>query len=459
MIALRHSLWFRLTAAFLLVALVGITAVALLATQTTTTNFRHFLSQNQESEWETVVDNLANLYQRQGNWIGAAALIQSGRPGLGAGGGGGVGVALLDSNGVEIAAGGGRGSRPTGVTDADLALPVVVGGQQVALLLVREPGGSGGRAAEQFLVDVNRALWLGGGLSVLLALGLGALLARWLTRPLSQLTQATRQMAQGNLAQQVPVAGQGELGELARSFNQMAGTLAAVEQQRQQLLADVAHELRTPLSIMRGHMEAMLDGVFEVSPDNLALVHEETLLLGRLVEDLRTLSLAESGQLPLNMRLTDLRDLVQQALAAFTPLAEAEGVQLRAQVAAAAPLLLADPDRLQQVLGNLLSNALRHVARGDTAVPIVQIDLTVQADAVLISVTDNGPGLTAAGQQHVFDRFWRADSARTRDEGGSGLGLAISRAIVEAHHGRIWVASEPGAGATFVFSLPVVGDR
>ncbi|MCA9958731.1 MAG: HAMP domain-containing protein [Anaerolineales bacterium] len=457
MTPLRHSLWFRFTAAFLLVALVGITAVALLATQATSANFRHYLSQDQAGEWAGLVNNLANLYQRQGNWAGAAAFIQAERPGQGQGFGG-VGLVLLDMDGVEIAAGGGRGSRPSSAADADLVLPIVVNGEEVATLLVREPGSSGSRAAEQFLADVNRALWIGGGLSVLLALALGVVLARWLTRPLSHLTQATQQMARGDLAQQVPVQAQGELGQLARSFNQMAGALAAAEQQRRQLLADVAHELRTPLSIMRGHMEAMLDGVFDMSPDNLALVHEETLLLGRLVEDLRTLSLAESGQLPLNERASDLRDLVQQALSAFLPLAEAEDVQLDATIPAAVPLVLADPDRLQQVLGNLVSNALRHVVRGDTAVPAVQIRLEAQPDAVMIQVVDNGPGLSATGKQHVFDRFWRADSARARDEGGSGLGLAISRAIVEAHHGRIWVESEPGAGATFAFALPIMNN-
>lgn len=451
---MRHSLWFRLTAAFLLVAFVGITAVALLANQATTTNFRHFLTQDQADQWQGMVTNLENLYQRQGNWVGAEALIQIARPGQGQGFGG-TSVVLLDTNGNVLVATGGRGNRPDSMETADLSLPIVVDGQTVAFLLVREPGNSSGRASQQFLADVNRALWLGGGVSVLLALGLGMFLARWLTRPLSQLTQATRQMAQGKLTQQVPIQAQGELGELAHSFNQMAGALAAAEQQRQQLLADVAHELRTPLSIMRGHMEAMLDGVFPVSPDNLGLVHEETLLLGRLIEDLRTLSLAESGQLTLNERLTDLRDLTQQALAAFAPLAEAEGVRLSMTVPESVPLVLADPDRLQQVMGNLISNALRHVQGGGAAVPAVQLQVTVQDSAVVVSIVDNGPGLSAAGQQHVFDRFWRADSARTRDQGGSGLGLAICRAIVLAHNGRIWVESELGAGAVFAFSLPI----
>ncbi len=445
--SLLHTLWFRLTAAFLLVAIIGVVAVALLANQATTVGFRAYLT---ESQWTELRTDLANLYARQGNWEGVDLLLSAARPGQG-----GSGLLLLDEAGNQVAAAGGRGNRPAGMEDADSALPIEVNGRIVGTLLVKLPGGTGvgAHAAEQFLTEVNKALWIGGGLSVLLALALGVLLARRLTRPLTQLTQATRQMSQGDLHQQVPVQSQGELGELAASFNQMSGALALAEQQRQQLLADVAHELRTPLSIMRGHLEAMLDGVFDISADNLALVHEESLLLGRLVEDLRTLSLVESGQLPLNMRIVDLGRVVQQAAAAFEPLAEAEGVQLNVSVPAMVPPVLADPDRLQQVLGNLTANALRHVGQGKRQQPAVHLRLVALDDAVQVQVADNGPGLSPEAQAHVFDRFWRAESSRTRDQGGSGLGLAICRGIVEAHNGRIWVEDTPDGGATFVFEL------
>lgn len=447
--AVRHTLWFRLTAAFLLVAVIGVAAVALLANQATTTGFRAYLT---ESQWAQLRSDLANLYEKQGNWEGVELLLSSVRPGQG-----GSALLLLDEEGRQIAASGGRGNRPTGLEDAELALPVVIDGRTVGTLLINLPGGTGAgtRAAESFLAEVNQALWIGGGLAVLLALALGVLLARRLTRPLTQLTQATRSMAQGDLNQQVPVQSPGEMGELATSFNQMAGALALAERQRQQLLADVAHELRTPLSIMRGHMEAMLDGVFDLSADNLALVHEESLLLGRLVEDLRTLSLVESGQLPLNLRPTDMTCVVQQAAAAFEPLAEAEGVQLIVSAPIAVPPVLADPDRLQQVLANLIANALRHVRHGEGQRFTLHLRLAERDDGVQVQVADNGPGLSPEAQARVFDRFWRADNSRTRDQGGSGLGLAICRGIVEAHHGRIWVEETPGGGATFVFQLPI----
>lgn len=442
-----HTLWFRLTAAFLLIAIVGVAAVALLANQATTTGFRAFLT---EAQWADLRADLANLYARQGNWVGAELLLSAGRPGQG-----GTGLLLLDENGAAVAAAGGRANRPTGHVDADAALPILVNGRSVATLLIKFPSGGGGaRAAESFLAQVNRALWVGGALSVLLALALGAWLARRLTRPLNDLTQATRQMAQGHLNQQVPPA-QGELGELAASFNQMAGALAQAEQQRQQLLADVAHELRTPLSIMRGHIEAMLDGVFPLSPDNLAVVHEETLLLGRLVEDLRTLSLLESDRLPWNLRPTDLAQVLRQTAIAFEPLAEAEEVQLALDAPADLPLVLADPDRLQQVTGNLVANALRHLAQSARQPRQLRLTARPLSDQVQVCVADNGPGLSPEARAHVFDRFWRGERSRSRDQGGSGLGLAICRGIVLAHNGRIWAEETPGGGATFCFTLPV----
>jgi signal transduction histidine kinase len=359
----------------------------------------------------------------------------------------------LDANGDTAVIAGGQRNRPATIDDANVILPIAVNGRVVGTLLVREPGGQGERAADQYLLDVNRAIWLGGLAAVLLALVLGLLLARRLTRPLSQLTQASRKLAAGELGQQVNVGHQGEVGELADSFNQMSAALAHAEQQRQQMLADIAHELRTPLSITRGHLEAMLDGVFPTTPDNLALIHEETILLGRLVEDLRTLSLAEAGQLSLDKTPLDLTELAAQAVAAFDPLAESEGVRLLVQLPDMPIQITADAGRLRQALGNLLSNALRHVTKGENGLPQVTVSLVHQNGTARLSVADNGPGLSPEAQAHVFDRFWRADSARSRDRGGSGLGLAICRAIVDAHNGRIWVESTPGHGATFTIEL------
>lgn len=448
---IRHALWFKLTAAFLLVAAAGVIIVAILANRATTVGFRHYLNQDVANQWADLQDQLTRYYGRQGNWEGVESLLVAAGPGRGQGGGS---LVLLAGDGQVVALAGGRRNYPTSAAEADVNLPILVDGQQAGTLLVRQPGGAGGGAGEQFLVQVNNAIWWGGLAAVLLALFLGVFLARRLTQPLRQLTEATHKMARGELGQQVSTGERGEIGELSTSFNQMSVALAASEKQRQQMLADVAHELRTPLSITQGHIEAMLDGVFETTPDNLALVHEETLLLGRLVDDLRTLSLAEAGQLSLDRVTVNLTDLMVQSVSAFEPLAEAEGVELEAVVSPEAVMITADPGRIRQVLGNLLSNALRHVNAGENGPPQVTSSLINQGDVAQLRVSDNGPGLSPEAQQHIFDRFWRADPARSRDQGGSGLGLAICRAIVNAHDGRIWVESTAGQGATFIVELP-----
>jgi signal transduction histidine kinase len=260
------------------------------------------------------------------------------------------------------------------------------------------------------------------------------------------------------LEQQVPVSSRDELGDLARDFNQMAQALRLSEVQRRQMLADTAHDLRTPISVMRSHLEAMLDGVFEPTPENLAVVHEETLLLSRLVDDVRTLSLAEAGQLPLTMEEVNLVGLVQAVAAAFAPLAEADGIQMTVETIPV-PSTQGDPARLQQLLSNLLANALRYAPQGNADEPWVNITLASAGDSIQIAISDSGPGLSAEQQAQVFDRFWRSDAARNRNQGGSGLGLAIAQGIAHAHAGEITVDSVSGSGSTFTLVLPATAAR
>jgi len=452
---LTHRLLFRLTTAFLLVALVGVVIVALLTNRATTTGFRRFLDAGAGAAWTGLQAELEDLYQRQGHWNNAAALLEDA---VGSGRGqGNTTLTLVDVRNNLIATSSARRGQGQGAGQSanSLRLPIDANGQTVATLIINSPGLGGGRAAEAFLAEVNRAIWLGGLAAVLLALALGAWLAYRLTRPLSQLTQATQEMAAGRLSQTIVIDDRGELGELADSFNQMADSLAEAEQQRRQLFADVAHELRTPLSVLRGQLEAMLDGVFPFTAENLAVAHEETLLLGRLVDDLRTLSLAETGQLTLACRATDPKEAVDRAAMAFGPLFEAEAVGLLTDVAPDLPAVWADGERLQQVLGNLLANALRYAAKAEGRPPLVRLATALEGEMVRFSVSDNGPGLLSEAQAHVFDRFWRGDPSRNRTEGGSGLGLAICRALVLAHGGQIRVESAPGKGTAFHFTLPV----
>ncbi len=445
---MRANLSAKLTLAFVLVALAGIVLVAILANRATAVSFQRYLLAGDTQRLQTLAEDIGLLYSEHGDWAGVNALLRDSDIGPEAGSGGYF-LRVHDNSGQVVASRGGQG-RPS--IDFEQQVPIFSSDRQVGTLLAA-PAGQGERAAEQFLASVNQALLWAGATAVLIALLLGILLARQLTRPLRRLTAAARGVAAGDFSQRVPVTRSDELGDLARDFNQMAGALETSEATRRQMLADTAHDLRTPISIMRSHLEAMLDGVFAPTPENLAVVHEETLLLSRLVEDVRTLSMAEAGQLPLALQKVDLAEQVQSAAAAFTPLAEADGITLRVAFSAA-PTVTADPARLQQVLANLLANALRYAPQGSSDQPEVQIELSTGDGRARISVTDNGPGLQPDQQVHVFDRFWRSDAARSRGEGGSGLGLAIARGIVEAHGGTIELSSTPGAGTTFTVSLP-----
>ena len=315
-------------------------------------------------------------------------------------------------------------------------------------LVVGSPPPLGG-LEQRYLSQTNRALLYSalGGLA--LALIFGILLARALTQPVRQLTRAIRSMAGGELRQTVPVASKDELGELALAFNQMSADLDRLQRARRQMTADIAHDLRNPLTVIAGYIESMQDGVLKPTPERLDVLQTEVRHLQRLVEDLRTLSQAESGELSLNRERVDPRELLERMIQSYGPLAGKVGIKLRTQVESNVRDLDADPDRLAQVLGNLISNSLRYTAENGEIV----LGAQEVGDSVVLSVTDNGRGIPADALPYIFDRFYRADSARTRaDE--SGLGLAIARSVVVAHGGSISAESALGAGTTMKITLP-----
>jgi len=251
----------------------------------------------------------------------------------------------------------------------------------------------------------------------------------------------------------VPVQSHDELGELAVNFNQMAGTLETQETLRRNLMADIAHELRTPLAGIQGTVEAFQDDVFLPTPENFAIMHEEIMLINRLVEDLRTLANAEAGKLTFDYTLLDLRDLAQRQVAAFQYRALAQGILLTLVAEEALPPVKGDEQRLSQVLTNLLDNALRHTPDGGS----VCVQVSNVNTGVDIAVRDTGEGIPAADLPYIFERFYRTDRSRSRETGGSGLGLAIARQLVEAQGGRIWANSPPPGqmhGAEFHVFLP-----
>lgn len=262
--------------------------------------------------------------------------------------------------------------------------------------------------------------------------------------PIGDVMEAAKRVAGGDYGVRVEARGSKEVRGLVESFNEMAARLHANERQRRALLADVAHELRTPLSVIRGNVEGMLDGVYARDDEHLAPVLEETEVMARLLDDLRTLSTAEAGALRLHREPTDAAELVAEAVAAYAPRADAAGIALSQEVAPV-PELDVDPVRVRQVLDNLLANALRHTPRGGA----VRVEARPDGGGVAFAVCDTGRGIAPDDLSHVFDRFWK-----TADSGGSGLGLAIARGLVEAHGGAIRAESRVGQGTTMRFTLP-----
>jgi two-component system sensor histidine kinase BaeS len=309
-----------------------------------------------------------------------------------------------------------------------------------------------GPAERAYLAATSNSLWVAGGLAVLAAVGVGLLLARQISGPLRDLTSAARRMASGDLEGRVPVRSADELGQLAAAFNSMAEAVGRQQALRRRMAADVAHELRTPLAVIRADFEAMLDGVRPLSAEAVAEVHGETRLLSRLIDDLRDLSLAETGQLPLRKVPTDLGELARASAARFVPRTEERGVGLEVAAADDLPRADVDPDRVSQILGNLLENALRHTPPGG------RVELSVgpgeEPTTLQVTVRDSGPGIPAEHLPNVFEHFYRVDRARSRSAGGSGIGLAVVKQLVEAHGGRVWAESPPGRGATFGVELP-----
>lgn len=306
------------------------------------------------------------------------------------------------------------------------------------------------QAQSDFLDNLRRTLWIAGIAGVVVAILLGALFTRQIVAPLGKVTAAAKRVAHGAFDQKVDIGGAGELNELGKSFNFMAATLARDQQLRRNMVADIAHELRTPLTILQGNVEAMLDGLLPPDKENLTSLHQETLLLKRLVDDLRTLSLAEAGQLEFQPKTTDLKKLSSQVIDNFRTQLSARNIAVELESPDNLPEAWVDPERTAQVLRNLLSNAMHYTPEGGS----IKVRLNSTTEGVIVSVIDTGSGIPPDDLPHVFDRFYRVDRSRTRSTGGSGLGLAIVKQLVEAQGGKVWVESIFGKGSTFSFTVP-----
>ncbi len=312
-----------------------------------------------------------------------------------------------------------------------------------------------GPPEENFLASVHKSLvWVG---MAVLAAGLAAsyLVARSITIPLRNLSRAAEQIAQGNFDQQVAVETKDEVGHLASIFNRMAETLALNTNLRRQFLANIAHELRTPLAIIQGHLEGMVDGVIEPSSEQLSSLHEEAIRLNHLIKDLRELSLAEIRQLVLEKKSTDINQIIKRAVYMLKPLTDEKEIEIQCTLDDNLSEIIVDAGRISQVFYNIIVNAIRYSPK-QGLIQIMTEQVEVKGCSWLnISIADHGPGIADEDIAYVFDHFYRGDKSRDRKSGGSGLGLAIVKQLVEIHGGQVTVESKLGKGCTFQVSLPI----
>jgi len=440
-----RSLRFRLLFATIVVVLIAVGVTAVVATRRTVGEFQRYVQRRSPLDERRLAFFLARTYDKTQSWDGIQSEVAQ--------------LAQMSGQRVVVADGGHKI-----VADSDNKLigkavdpkwpppaaALVSGGALVGVLYL-DPMSGAERADTAFLAAVNRSVLAGALIAGLVAVAITLALASRILRPVERLTEAAKRMEKGDLSVRVEVTSEDEIGQLAHAFNSMAGSLAQQEQLRRNMVTDVAHELRTPLTNLRGYLEAARDGL--LPPDDALVdnLYEETMLLSRLVADLQELAQAEAGQLTLLRQVMPLAGIVEQAVTILGPQANAKGLTLTVDLPADLPPVDVDPERVGQVLRNLLNNAVAHTPQGG------RITVTTRAVAaeIVISVHDTGMGIAPQHLPYVFDRFYRADKSRARQTGGAGLGLAIAKQLVIAHGGTISVESAPGEGSTFTFTLPV----
>ncbi len=457
-----RSLSWKLGGALLVIVFVSVGLMAYLTNLSTTREFQQYVSRGNMMYAQAVADSLEDSYAEGGGWRNIEDILQSLTRSSD------ERMLVADSSGVIVADTAGEWlGRKTEEVGLGSGSQITSSGQTVGRLYILTSGGVGmgrgpmrGRdfstmpmiptAEDDFLNQVNDSLWKAGLIAVFAALVIGLILTRQITHPLRALISGVRHIARGELDHRVNVKSRDEIGELANSFNTMASSLEKAEQSRRQLTADVAHELRTPLAVIEGTVDGILDGVFQPDREHLHSIKEQSARLTRLIGDLRDLSLAESGQLKFDFTSTDIVELVKRLVSQYMMGADEKGVQMKLEASRNLPEVKIDPTRMEQVISNLLTNAIRHTQSGGS------ITVTVDSgkEGIEISVIDTGEGIAPEDMPHIFERFYRSGSSRSRKEGGTGLGLAIVKQMVEAHGGRVWAESKVGSGGVFRILLP-----
>jgi signal transduction histidine kinase len=449
-----RSISTKLILAFLSIGIISVAIIVITARWNTRMEFIRFLSDQTQTD---IVTRLSNYHRVNGSWEGAEIFLLNSRdyqePSYGPNPARRTQpYALTDENG-RVLASSGKYKRGEQVSRSDLALGVTIteNGKVIGILIPMRVPYEGLPREIEFIERINVTLFYGALIGAVIALLLGVFLSRTLTRPIRELTQATHAVSEGDLSQQVPVRSNDELGELARAFNKMSAELSRSVNARKQMTADIAHELRTPLSLILGHAEAVHDGVLPPTRENFEIIREEASRLEHLVNDLRTLSLADAGELTINPQVIEPERLINEVAGLYQFETQRKNISLDVETASPLPNIEIDPGRMTQVLTNILDNAIRHTPEGGRIV----LSVKRENDHVQLIVQDGGLGVPPEYLDRIFERFYRTDASRQREgDGGSGLGLAIAKSIVLAHGGQLSAENESGKGLRIIISLP-----
>jgi len=442
-----HRLWFRLSVIFAVIILVTVGTIYLFVSQRIAVEMESYKRISAQYRSDQIQSRLYLFYWKGRSWEGVQSVVEDTARVSG------THIILVAVNGTVV---GDSKGKLLGVNYTDSSvdpLEMSLGAQSLGeVYIIPDP------AAEPYVApflrlsaSINRSLLLGGSLAIAIALILTFVLSRRMMSPVGALSRAARRLGRGDLSQRVQFRGKGEVAALAQAFNTMAADLEHDEQLRQNLIADVAHELRTPLSNIQGYLEAIRDRVMKPNAATIRSLNEEVALLSRLVNELQELSLAEAGALKLVYQAEDITKLVKQAVTPLQPQLAAKEISLSLDLPDNLPPVNIDWQRVNQVLHNLLENAVAYTRKGGT----INVGAAKQGDWVEVSVSDTGEGIPAEDLPNIFERFYRVDKSRARVTGGSGLGLTIAKRLVEAHGGTITVQSKLGKGSRFSFTLPI----
>jgi len=324
-------------------------------------------------------------------------------------------------------------------------------GEKIGVVLITGKMPMFDKRDEQFLNRIDQALATAALVAMVFAVLMAIFFARSLTRPIRELNDAIQEIAKGNLEQQVPIRSKDELGMLAASFNLMSRDLAKANQSRRQMTADIAHDLRTPLTVIGGYIEALRDGILKPSAERFETLYNEVQMLQRLVKDLRTLSLADAGELTLHRQDIQPNDLLRRIESSYRHAATTKGINFVLKTQDNLPTIFVDEERMIQVMGNLVMNAIQYTPKEGKIILASQ----ASSEDIHISIIDTGKGITPESIKHIFNRFYRGDNSRSDKDGESGLGLAIAKSIMKAHGGDIVVKSELGKGSEFIIIIPM----